>query len=153
MSTRTALFAIFLFFAFSLDSSAQVTGGPAADAAPDAAPGTPGTTPTIQGTAPTIPGTIPTRPPAPGIPDLSLDNTNISGRFENLDRGSIFDTRNNTLTGNGESIFIDDRASVFGQAPPSGQEGFAVGPQTPSTLDNGIFSDGRDSLNEDTIVP
>lgn len=170
-----ALLAAFLA-ALPLHCFAQVTGGSTAPSTPGTTRNIPGTTGTIQGTTPTVPGTTGTipgtagnipgttqtptadgpqplerRPPASGIPDLRDDNTNISGRFESLDKGSIFDTREfNTLTGNGESIFIDDRASVFAEGPPGGEEGFAIGPETPSTLDNGIF---KDDLTEDTVIP
>jgi hypothetical protein len=92
------------------------------------------------------------------VPDFRQDSTNITGRFDGttgLDQGSIFDTRDNTLTGNRDSIFIDDRRSILGETPSilNGEDEFAIGPQTPSSLDNGIFDDDRDSLTDDTVVP
>lgn len=113
--------------------------------------------PTTQLPAPTAqPPLQSTQPPAAGFPDFSQDNTNISGRFDgNLDRGGIFDTRDNTLTGNRDSIFLEDRGSLFGEAPSvlDNEEDLAIGPETPSALDNGIFNDDRDTLAEDTVIP
>lgn len=95
-------------------------------------------------------------PPASSVPDFRQDNTNITGRFDgttDLDRGSIFDTRDNTLTGNRDSIFIDDSILGETQSALDGEDEFAIGPETPSTLDNGIFDEDRDSLMDDTVVP
>ncbi|OGP13720.1 MAG: hypothetical protein A2052_01970 [Deltaproteobacteria bacterium GWA2_54_12] len=116
-----------------------------------------------------------TQPPFPttgAIPDFSQDNTNITGRFDGTDESAgIFDTLDNNtgMTGNESvSIFendgfgnnqrtlrgeLDNNTNVLGNEGVNGEDdSFAIGPQTPDTLDSGIFKDDPETPMNDTVL-
>lgn len=100
----------------------------------------------------------------PGTTDFSQDNTNITGRFETSpDRGSVFDTLDDGMgiTGGEDSIFVNGRfgnnTSFPGNGTSSGlddEDEFATGlfPETPDTLDNGVFENDLESPMNDSVL-
>lgn len=129
-----------------------------ADIPPATVPNISPTTELPPATAQMPPVTTQLPPPTTGLPDFREDNTNITGRlggnfFDDGTRGDdviVFDNqtgRSGTLEGgrttlrgrfDGDIAILGDEEAFFGTEE---EDIFVAGPETPDTLDEGVFRD------------